>query len=221
MELEGDWRRDGYVVVRGLFDAERVAKLRVIAERCLVQHCISNPENGEPRKPEDTINHTCMRHLNHPGYFEPGSAEFVTLMESIADPQVIGLVEELFQGPCLFRSTSLFSNPLGDSQPGAWHRDSQFLIPDEADERQFIEEQVANSLTHSHGVQMQIALVPNDDVELVKGSHLRWDDEAEYAVRCADGRAHATEPMPNSTRSESRRSECWLRRICCRIADSC
>ena len=35
--IEGDWRRDGYVVVRGLFDPERVAKLKVIAERCLVQ----------------------------------------------------------------------------------------------------------------------------------------------------------------------------------------
>ena len=102
---------------------------------------------------------------------------------------MIELVEGLFQGPCLFRTTSLFSNPLGRSsegdravvecvsdgvsdclalsRPGGWHRDSQFLIPDEADERQFIEEQVANSLTHSHGVQMQIALVPNDDVELV------------------------------------------------------
>ena len=79
-------------------------------------------------------------------------------------------------------------------------RDAQFLIPDEADERQFIEEQVANGLTHSHGVQMQIALVPNDDVELVKGSHLRWDLDEEYAVRCADNRAHATEVMPGSTR---------------------
>jgi len=78
-------------------------------------------------------------------------------------------------------------------------RDAQFLIPDEADERQFIEEQVANGLTHSHGVQMQVALVPNDDVELVKGSHLRWDLDEEYAVRCADNRAHAKEVRPVST----------------------
>ena len=148
-----------------------------------------------------------MRHLNHPGYFasDTSSEEFITLMESIADPKVLGLVEGLFGGPCLFRSTSLFSNPLGESKAGAWHRDSQFLIPDEADERQFLEEQVASELTHSHGVQMQIALVPNDDVELVKGSHLRWDDDAEYAVRCADNRAHATDEMPNASRSESRR----------------
>jgi hypothetical protein len=204
MELEGDWRRDGYVVARGVFDDATVQKLRVIAERCLVQHVACNPEDGVPRSPEETLNHTCMRHLNHPGYCAPGSEEFTTLMESIADPAVLSLVEGLFGGPCLFRSTSLFSNPLGTSTEGAWHRDSQFLIPDEADERQFIEEQVASKLTHSHGVQMQIALVPNDDVELVKGSHLRWDNEEEYAVRCADGRAHATEPMPNSTRSESR-----------------
>ena len=116
--IEGDWRRDGYVVVRGLFDPERVAKLKVIAERCLVQHVTCNPENGVPRTPEATLNHTCMRHLNHPGYFAPGTEEFTTLMESIADPQVIELVEGLFKGPCLFRSTSLFSNPLGRSSEG-------------------------------------------------------------------------------------------------------
>ena len=37
---------------------------------------------------------------------------------------------------------------------------------------------------------MQIALVPNDDVELVAGSHLRYDTAAEYAVRMADGQSH-------------------------------
>ena len=35
----------------------------------------------------------------HPGYFAPGSGdEFETLMESIADPGILQLVEGLFEG---------------------------------------------------------------------------------------------------------------------------
>ena len=198
LRVEGDWRRDGYVVVRGLFSADRVAQLRHIAEHCITQWKECNPENGQPTA--NAKNATCMRHLNHPGYFPPRSQVFVALMESIADPDLLSLVEDCLGMPPLFRSTSLFVNPLDSSTDGSWHRDQQFLIPGEADEEQFLKEQVASGLTHAHGMQMQIALVPNEDVELVKGSHLRWDLPEEYAVRCAGGRSHSTEDMPGATR---------------------
>lgn len=59
---------------------------------------------------------------------------------------------------------------------GDWHRDAQFVIPDEQDEKQFLAEEAYSGLgVISAGIQMQIALVPNDDVQLVPGSHLRWD----------------------------------------------
>jgi hypothetical protein len=54
---------------------------------------------------------------------------------------------------------------------GDWHRDA-----DEQDEKQFLAEEAYSGLgVISAGIQMQIALVPNDDVQLVPGSHLRWD----------------------------------------------
>ena len=60
--------------------------------------------------------------------------------------------------------------------------------------------QAASGLhTFSAGIQMQIALVGNDDVQLVPGSHARWDSAAEYDVRCADGRVRAgvaQDPFP-------------------------
>ena len=125
---------------------------------------------------------------------------------------------------------------------GNWHRDAQFVIPIEADEKQFLAEQAASGLytcpgppgrlsalsiylcksvfygafvwarralniqkrrfparAVSAGIQMQIALVANDDVQLVPGSHARWDSAAEYDVRCADGRVRAgvaQDPFP-------------------------
>ena len=47
---------------------------------------------------------------------------------------------------------------------------------------------------------MQIALVANDDFELVRGSHARYDSAEEYAVRLADGGAHSTDEMPGAVR---------------------
>jgi hypothetical protein len=44
------------------------------------------------------------------------------------------------------------------------------VIPDEDDEKQFLAEQVNTGLySFSAGIQMQIALIPSDDVQLVAG----------------------------------------------------
>jgi hypothetical protein len=40
--------------------------------------------------------------------------------------------------------------------------------------------------------------VANDDVELVKGSHLRWDLPREYAVRRAVGAARSLNQILNT-----------------------
>ena len=93
----------------------------------------------------------------------------------------------------------------------------------EEQEQLFLQQLRSSGLiTRSAGIQMQIALVPNDDVELVPGSvcpnafsregygltlprgpsqHLRWDTAEEYHVRCADGRQHSTDPMPGALRA--------------------
>jgi hypothetical protein len=121
-ELEGDWRRDGYVVARQVFAPERVAQLKVIAERCLVQYCHRGPEqeDGLVRTPEETVDQRTMRQLHHPGYYAPGERdELATLLESVADPRILALVESIFGMPPLFRCTSLFFNPLGASTDGA------------------------------------------------------------------------------------------------------
>ena len=55
------------------------------------------------------------------------------------------------------------------------HRDSQFMGLDEHEERAALENMAASGLAGSQGCQLQYALLPNSDVELVRGSHTRWD----------------------------------------------
>jgi len=232
MRLEGDWRADGYLIARELFDAPRVASLLEISEHCRARWMELNPEWGGPGNPqprgspppsaEQLATARSMRHLNHPDYFEGGaqSEQFATLMEAVADPDVQSLATSVI-GPLLFRSTTLFFNPTQGSRDGDWvnqpghhplvaphsphtplqphhhhpptnappsgsgllsgadavtrvrsqHRDSQFTIPVEEQEQLFLQQLRSSGLiTRSAGIQMQIALVPNDDVELVPGS---------------------------------------------------
>jgi hypothetical protein len=118
--IEGDWKRDGYLIVRGLFDAARVEQLLKVSEHCMHQWKLCNPETSKPGS-ADPDRATSMRHLNHPDYFEGGanSPDFKLLMEAVADPNVLRVAklclpetDEMCGGP-LFRSTTLFFNPVG------------------------------------------------------------------------------------------------------------
>jgi ectoine hydroxylase-related dioxygenase (phytanoyl-CoA dioxygenase family) len=188
------WRELGYVVVRNLFPRPRVERLAAIAEDVLAQWRRRDPQTGNAAG-EDA---TCMRHLNHPDYFRTDRPRFIEFMEAVADPRVLGVASALFEGEiALFRTTSLFMNPQRSTTDGNWHRDTQFTTPNEEAEHT----QIANGVSRTCGVQMQIALVPSDDVEYVPRSHLRWDTPEEYAIRKADGgRNNCSNAMPGAVR---------------------
>jgi ectoine hydroxylase-related dioxygenase (phytanoyl-CoA dioxygenase family) len=86
---------------------------------------------------------------------------------------------------------------LAGGKDGNWHRDSQFGTPDDEQEKRIID----NLVSSGTSIQLQIALVPSEDVEYVPGSHLRWDTPAEYAIRKADGGANnRANNMPGALR---------------------
>ena len=192
--LTEQWVEDGYVVFRGIYSAERTQKLKEICERILAQWRECNPETSEPGGSRD--DHV-MRHLNHAGYFSSGQPGFTELMDAIADPRVLRVCASILKDELLFRCTSLFMNPLDTSVDGIWHRDLQFMHPDIEEEKDVL----AAGSEEGHGVQLQIALVPSDDVEVVPGSHLRWDTPKEFDIRHADGkRNNRSSDMPGALR---------------------
>lgn len=192
--LRQQYVTDGYVVVRNVFDKERAARLRAICDKVLEQWRVRNPETGEPGgKPDATV----MRHLNHPGYFAEDPAQLGELMEAVADEKVLTVALSILGEDPLFRCTSYFFNPLSGGRDGNWHRDSQFTTDQDEDERKIVQ----GSGTSGLSVQMQIALVPSEDVEYVPGSHLRWDTPEEYRIRKAEGGKHNTSnQMPGAVR---------------------
>jgi ectoine hydroxylase-related dioxygenase (phytanoyl-CoA dioxygenase family) len=192
-ELSRQWRELGYIVVPGIFDRERTERLRAICERILTQWRARDPQTGATAGPDAN----CMRHLNHSAYFASTRDGFAELMEAVADEDVLAVARTLFAEEPLFRCTSLWCNPLVTSLDGHWHRDTQFTVPDETKERAW----VTSAPVTGTGIQMQIALLPSEDIEYVPGSHLRWDTPEEYAIRRADGGRHnRSNDMPGALR---------------------
>ncbi|MCX6016968.1 MAG: phytanoyl-CoA dioxygenase family protein [Chloroflexi bacterium] len=188
------WRSDGCVTLPALLDSGRATRIRTLCDHVLAQWSACDPQTGQPgAKPDATV----MRHLNHPAYFTQRPAELAELLAVAADPAVLRIVEAVFGEAPMFRCTSLFFNPSGISLDGNWHRDSQFTHRDDAAEWEMLRTAGENGA----GMQMQIALLPSDDIEIVPGSHLRWDTPAEYAIRKADDWAHnRSNAMPGAQR---------------------
>lgn len=178
--LGQQWETEGYIVLRNIFDQARTAQLRTICDAVLDQWRTNNPQTGKPGGAPDA---TVMRHLNHPAYFTQDGNGLSTLLDAVADPQVLNVAREILGDEPLFRCTSFFFDPLEGGKEGNWHRDSQFSAPADV-----AEQEILTKLSRSGtSIQMQIALAPSDDVEYVPGSHLRWDTPAEYQIRKADG----------------------------------
>lgn len=126
----------------------------------------------------------------------------LAILEGAADPRCLGPVESVFEGPSLFRCTTLFFNPRFDSREGNWHRDMQFLLSTEDELRDWIESNRRGETAHPvDGIQFQVALVDNDDVEYVPFSATRYDSPEELRIRTSKDGAHDTDAdMPDANR---------------------
>jgi hypothetical protein len=186
---------EGILFYPAIFEGDELERLRVACDYVLDQHMA----DLESRSPEDAnISHS-MRHLSQSCWHRQTREHWKVIMETVADPRCLGPVEQIFTQPSLFRCTSLFFNPRGGGMEGNWHRDPQFTHKEEAEVKAYLESIKGASSTN--GLQFQIALVDNDDVEYVPFSAARYDAPEEYKIRCEDDRSHNRESgMPNAMR---------------------
>jgi ectoine hydroxylase-related dioxygenase (phytanoyl-CoA dioxygenase family) len=179
-------KKHSYAVVRGLFDADTAARLRQICDRVLAQWRSAPRHDNPPVGPQANY----MRHLNDPEYHRGHPDDLAFLLDALGAPQVVATISEALDEEFFFHIASLYFNPAGQSQDGFWHKDK---IGAEAD--------VAQNPATGAGLQMQIALVPTDDLELVPQSHLRDYTPAEHAICVADnGRHNRSNEMPGQVR---------------------
>ncbi len=181
------WDEEGFVIVRGLFDSARVHELRRICDRILEEWIEESPH------PEEAANYTNMAFLTEPRYFERHRDELEILLEAITEARVLRVLKGITGPRPLFHNTQYFFEPASQTKCGDWHRDQQFDAPDEETERARMRE-----LT---GVHVHIPFLPDDNLEIVAGSHARWDTTEELGIRRGlDGAKKNSDHMPGARR---------------------
>jgi hypothetical protein len=177
------WKQNGFFCIPGFLQQPQLRRLRLVCDTVLEQargHATASDQHEQSN----------IASLTDPKYFTAAQPALLSLLEFIAGEEVLGHLNGLGPGKPLFHNTQYFHEQTERDWDGAWHRDSQFEAPDPVVERQRIRGHI--------GLHFRVAFEPDDRLEYVAGTHARWDNAGETAIR--KGNEPTSALMPNATR---------------------
>ncbi len=179
------WERDGFFVVSGLFDPERVAALAEACDHVLAQVRANAKGAGH------TTTH--IAGLFAPDHFAGRPDLLARLVRFASSPEVVGLTHALGrpdEGPLTLRTAHYFHEPSARDQDGEWHRDG--------DEVQLPIDPASSRPPRATRLRFRIAFARDANLEIIPGSHLRQDTPEETRLR--RGAARTSGNIPSAVR---------------------
>jgi len=164
-QLNSNYNQQGYFVIRGYFTAEEMTSLR---EVILKFHQLWKEDNADFYH-EEAFNSSLIT-----GSQYLASEDRVKLFNFISSKKVMNVVDSVITTNPSFMNTQLFFNPVNRQQKDFWHRDCQYDYD--------VEEQI-KVIQETQVVHLRIPLFDELGMELVPGTHKRWDNDEEYNVR--------------------------------------
>lgn len=141
--------------------------------------------------------------LTQASSFEHGAALLAPILAFAGSARVCALLEAIRlgdqNGAPQLKDAHYYHEQTKRDWDGDWHRDSQFSRADPDLERGLI--------SSSWSAHVRVAFEDDDRLEIVPGSHGRWDTDEELHIR--RGGYRASDAMPNAAR------------ICLRAGDAC
>ncbi len=184
MKEADTFNHQGYVIVKNLFSQFDIEKLARIVDRIYAQWLSENRA--------DFIEHKLvnMHTLTDPRYFVDRKAERLLFFQTIASNRLTQLIDSMFGDGIYFHNTQLFFNPFENKRLPYWHRDMQYSPIDDSILKN--EQQIMVSL------HVRIPLSNEQGIELIPGTHKRWDTELERDVRLELNARKNSEDLPGS-----------------------
>jgi len=179
------WHQHGYFVVRAFASAAEIHTLRRSCDRVLERK----------RRASQSIGHTTTHidGLLDPVEFGDEPQRLQQLLEFFGSARLCALLRDLAPasaGDPWLKTLQYFHEPTVRDWQGAWHRDSQFGRSDAEVEKAYM-----RSLT---AVRFRVACLQDDRLELVPGTHARWDTDEELAIRKRQALAGLVVPVEPS-----------------------
>lgn len=165
-QLNRNYIDEGYFVIRDYFNAAEIASLRKVI---LKFHQLWKQDNLDFYQTEEAFNSSLIT-----GSQYLDCDDRVKLFNFISSKKIMTLVDSVVPNSPAFMNTQLFFDPFDRQQKDFWHRDCQYDFDIEAQKKII------------HGTQVLHLRVPLFDelgMELVPGTHKRWDNEEEFNVR--------------------------------------
>jgi len=164
-QLKSNYDEQGYFVIRDYFTEAEISSLRNVV---LKFHELWKKDNEKFYK-EEAFNSSLIT-----GSEFLASGDRVKLFNFISSKKIMKVVESIIPTNPSFMNTQLFFNPVNPQQKDFWHRDCQYDHEIEEQKKAILETQV---------VHLRVPLFDELGMELVPGTHKRWDNEEEFNVR--------------------------------------
>ncbi|TDO97941.1 phytanoyl-CoA dioxygenase family protein [Marinomonas balearica] len=184
---------DGYVILVGFFSEDEIALLGRHVDRIYRKWRSENEAAIFDRK---LVN---MHSLTHPEYFQDAPDQRVAFFNTITSVKLTETFESIFGSGLYFHNTQLFFNPSNSERLPYWHRDMQYSP---------IEDSVQSDEQHLMlSLHIRIPLIDEKGVEVVAGTHKRWDTELERNVRFELNGHNNSESLPDSVLLDLKRGD--------------
>ena len=181
-QMKSDYEENGYFVLKDIFEASELQRLRQV----ILQFHESWMQENSTFYSEKAINSaylTANKHLM--------DSERESLFKFIGSYKLMEVVTSIMGTGATFMNTQLFFDPVNRSQKNYWHRDPQYHMS--------IEEQ-KEALLGPSVLHFRIPLVNEPGVELIPGTHRRWDSNEELDVRLEQNGRKNYEGLPTGVR---------------------
>lgn len=189
-QIRRAFRDKGFVRIGGLFEESELVNLHKVLLRFHRSWLTANAQLYATH----AINSAYLTDKEH-----LSTEDRRVLFRFLGDKRIERLLCSITPGPIAFMNTQLFFNPANPKQTNYWHRDIQYAGEPEIIQRE--------DLTRINVLHLRLALMPELGIELVPGSHSRWDTNAEYAVRMAEGESNVFDDLPNTESVEMKRGD--------------
>ena len=178
------YQESGYVILRSFFSNTEIAAIVGYVDRIYKKWV---RERDAEIYSQMLVN---MHSLTSPENFEGSTEERVKFFEVIASAKLTELLENIFGSGIHFHNTQLFFNPSNSARLPYWHRDMQYSSIDDS-----IQCAELHNMLSFH---VRIPLIQEKGVEVVTGSHKRWDTELEHNVRLELNSHKNSESLPDA-----------------------
>ncbi len=176
-QLSNSYDQRGYFVLRNYFNEAEISSLRQVI---LTFHQHWKADNLKFYQ-EEAFNSSLIT-----GSEYLDRDDRLSLFNFISSIKLMKIVDAVVTVKPAFMNTQLFFNPVNPELKDFWHRDCQYDYDVEGQKQVIQESQV---------VHLRVPLFDELGMELIPGTHKRWDNDEELAVRYEENGRQSNEAL--------------------------